>query len=95
MSISPHMAEALAHRRFSFGTSSAMRLPQLSSLAIRLIGSMRRGKKAATKFVRAEKCKGTGAFVSVDVIKAGALSLYLKPRGEVVDVLGHAKGNRN
>ena len=42
-----------------------------------------------------EKCKGIGVVVSVDVFEAGALGQYLKPRSEVVDVLGRAKGNRN
>ena len=62
---------------FSSGTSSAARLPRLSSSAIGLIGSMRRGKKAATQFVRAAKCKGTGAVASIDVFEAEALGRYL------------------
>ena len=54
-----------------------------------------KGKKAATEFARAEKCRGTGAVASIDVFEAGALSWYLKPRSEVVDASGHAKGNRH
>ena len=53
------------------------------------------GKKATTEVARAEKCKGTGAVMSSDVFKAGALGRYLKPRSKVVDVSGHAKGNHN
>ena len=55
----------------------------------------KKGKKASIEFARVEKCKGTGAVVSTDVFEAGALGCYLKPRSEVVDVLRHAKGNRN
>ena len=63
--------------RFSPRTSSAARLPLLPSPAIRSIGSMKRWKETATKFTRAEKCKGTGAVVSIDVFEAGALGWYL------------------
>jgi len=56
---------------------------------------MKRGKKTAIEFARAEKCKGIGAVASIDVFEAGAPGWYLKPRSEVVDVLGHAKGNHN
>jgi len=38
-----------------------------------MIGTTRRGKKTATEFARAEKCKGIGAVASIDVFKAGAL----------------------
>ena len=55
----------------------------------------KKGKKAAIEFARAKKCKGTGVVMSVDVFEAGALGRYLKPRSEVVDVLGRAKGNCN
>ena len=61
----------------SLGTSSAARLHRLSLPAIRLIGSMKRGKKTAIGFVKAEKCKGTGAVESIDVFKAKALNWYL------------------
>ena len=57
--------------------SSTARLSQLSSPAIRLIGSMKRGKKITIEFVRVEKCKGTGAVASIDVFEAEALGLYL------------------
>ena len=43
--------------RFSSGTSFAARLPRLSSPAIGLIGSTKRGKKTATGFVKVEKRK--------------------------------------
>ena len=62
---------------FSSGTSSAVRLPRLSSLVIGLIGSMKRGKKTAIEFARAEKCKGIGAVASIDVFEARALGWYL------------------
>ena len=63
--------------RFSSRTSSAACLPWLSSPAIRLIGSMKRGKKTTTGFVKAEKCKGIGAVASIDVFEARALGWYL------------------
>ena len=75
--------------------SSAARLPWLSSPAIGLIGSMIRGKKAATEFARVEKCKGTGAVASIDVFEARALGRYLKSRSEVVDISRCAKGIYN
>ena len=53
------------------------------------------GKKTATESARAEKCKGTEAVASLDVFEARALDQYLKPRSEVVDVLGCGKGNHN
>ena len=63
--------------RFSSRTSSTVRLPQLSSPAIGLIGSTKRGKKTATGFVKVEKCRGIGAVASLDVFEAGAFSWYL------------------
>ena len=62
---------------FSSETSSTVCLPRLSSPVIGLIGSMRRGKKAAIEFAKAEKCKGTVAVASIDVFEAGALDRYL------------------
>ena len=43
--------------RFSSGTSSAARLPRLSSPTMGLIGSMKRGKKTTIGFVKVEKRK--------------------------------------
>ena len=76
-------------------TSFVVRLPQLPSPAMEFGWIYKKGKKIATEFARAEKCKGTGTVVSTDVFKAGALGWYLSPRSEVVDISGHAKGNRN
>ena len=56
---------------------------------------MKRGKKIAIEFARAEKCKGTGAVASIDVFEARGLGRYLKPRSEVVDISRCAKGNHN
>ena len=79
---------------FSSGISSTACLPWLSSPAMRLINLHER-KEAATEVMRAEKCKGTGAFASVDVFEAGALGWYLKPQSKEVDASGRAKGNCN
>ena len=63
--------------RFSFRTSSAARLPLLSSPAIGLIGSTKRGKKTATGFCEGGEAQRTEVVASIDVFKAGALSWYL------------------
>ena len=55
----------------------------------------KKGGRPLQSFVRVEKCKGTGAVASVDVIETKTLSWYLKPQSEEVDVMGRAKGNRN
>ena len=77
MSISPHTSEKLVHQHVLLRDLLRRALALLSSPAIRLIGSMERGKKTAIGFVKAEKCEGTGAVVSIDVFEAGALSWYL------------------
>ena len=80
---------------FSSGISSTARLPRLSSPAIELIGSTRKGRRPLQSFARVEQCKGTGVVVNVDVFETTALGWYLKPRSEEVDASGRAKGNRN
>ena len=45
--------------------------------------------------MKAEKCRETGAVVSIDVFEARALVQYLLPSSEVVDISRYAKGNRN
>ena len=79
----------------SSGISSTARLPRLSLPAMKLIGSMRMGRRPLQSFARAEKCKGIGAVANVDVFEAITLDWYLKLRSEEVDASGHAKGNHN
>ena len=59
--------------------SSAARLPRLSSPAMKFGWIYKKGKRTATKSTRVEKCKGTGAVVSIDVFESETLSRYLKP----------------
>ena len=93
-----HQSHLMRRRRwltgmFSSRVSSAVRLPRLSSLAMKLLGSIERGENRY-RVVKVEKCKGIGAVASVDVFEARALNWYLKPRSEEVDALRRAKGNR-
>ena len=92
MSTSPHASETLVHRHVLLQD-----LLRCALAPVVLAGHWiyKKGKKAATEFVRAEKCKGTRAVVNVDVFEARALGWYLKPRSEEVDASGHAKGNHN
>lgn len=66
--------------------SSAVRLLWLSSLAMKLLGSVGKGEKCY-RVAKAEKCKGTGVVASIDVFEAGALGWYLKPWSKKMDTL--------
>ena len=95
MSISPHASEALVHRHILL-----LDLLRRTLSAVVLAGHevdriYRKGGRLLQSSVRAEKNKGTGAVVSVDMFEAGALGWYLKPQSEEVDASGCAKGNRN
>ena len=58
-------------------TSSAAHLPWLPSLPMEFGWIYKKGKKAATEFVRVEKYKETRIVVSIDVFEAEALGWYL------------------
>ena len=95
MSISPHALEALVHWHV------LLRNLLRRALAVVLLAShevdqiYRKGGRPLQSSMRVEKSKETGSVTSADVIKAGALGRYLKPRDEGVNASGHVKGNRN
>ena len=76
MSITPHASEALACWHVFLWNLFRCTLA-LAVLASHWI--YKKGKKDATEFVRAEKCKGIGAVASVDVFEARTLGWHLKP----------------
>ena len=75
--ISPHTMEELAHQQVLL-QNLLRRAHALVILASHKVDWVyKKGKKIAIEFVRAEKCKGTGAVASIDVFKAEALGWYL------------------
>ena len=62
---------------FSSRVSPAARLPRLSSPAMESIGSTGRGENCY-RGLKAERCKGTGAVASVDVIRGRSPQLVFE-----------------
>jgi len=71
------MVEALAHRQVLLQNllHRTLALAILTSHKVDWI--YEKGKKTAIGFVKAEKCKGIGAVVSIDVFEARTLDWYL------------------
>ena len=95
MSILPHASEALAHRHVLLQDLLRHMVAAVLLAGHEVDQIYRKRERPLQSSMRVEKSKETGSVTSADVIKAGALGRYLKPRNEGVDTSGRAKGNRN
>ena len=77
ISVSPHMRRRWLIGRFSSGTSFTVRLPRLSSLAIRFGWIYEKGEENRYKVCEGGEVQRTEVVASVDVFEAGVLGWYL------------------
>ena len=95
MLILPHASEALAHQHVLLRDFRRRAFAAVLLAGHEVDRVYRKRERPLQGSMRVEKSKETGSVTSADVIKAGALGRYLKPRNEGVDTSGRAKGNRN